>query len=309
MSVASMDDLMKAKENKNKVITINSEIENRLVTPVRTVEMVAAEINGIKDQTRKMLLVNAIEIGKRLAEAKEMVPYGDWGKWLEVSVDYSKSTATNLINIFTAYSTEQGQLFGVETKTQALGKLSYTQALVLLGVPAEEREAFVEENNVEDLSSRNLKKLVQEKKEAEERTAEFALLHKEDLEKIEKQEKELAEIKAKPKDDKSKEKIKELQASLKAEKAKIADLEAKAKEVKVVEKIPEAVAEELAKLRKKVAAGDANAEFKVNYKIFSDAFRALLVSASLNSKHAEVLQKVLAAFQADFIKVERKLKL
>lgn len=45
---------------------------------VRTPEIVAAEIRQIADQTRKMVLNSSIEIGKRLCEAKEMVPHGEW---------------------------------------------------------------------------------------------------------------------------------------------------------------------------------------------------------------------------------------
>lgn len=39
----------------------------------RTPEMVAAEINLIKDQTRKLVLSNSILIGKKLKEVKEML--------------------------------------------------------------------------------------------------------------------------------------------------------------------------------------------------------------------------------------------
>ncbi|MDF2790465.1 MAG: hypothetical protein K0S80_3566, partial [Neobacillus sp.] len=37
---------------------------------IRTPIMIATEINSIKEQTKKMLLVNSIEIGRRLVEAK-----------------------------------------------------------------------------------------------------------------------------------------------------------------------------------------------------------------------------------------------
>ena len=39
----------------------------------RTPEMVAAEINLIKDQTLKLVLSNSILIGKKLKEVKEVV--------------------------------------------------------------------------------------------------------------------------------------------------------------------------------------------------------------------------------------------
>jgi len=58
----------------------------------RTPPVIAAEINTIRDQTGKVLLAAAIEIGRRLKEAKDLLPYGEWGKWLEESVSYSQKT-------------------------------------------------------------------------------------------------------------------------------------------------------------------------------------------------------------------------
>ena len=52
----------------------------------RTPEMVAAEINLIKDQTRKLVLSNSILIGKKLKEVKEMLEPGQFGKWLAEAV-------------------------------------------------------------------------------------------------------------------------------------------------------------------------------------------------------------------------------
>ena len=49
----------------------------------RTPFVIATEINTIRHQTRKILLAGALEIGRRLKEAKELLPYGEWGKWLE----------------------------------------------------------------------------------------------------------------------------------------------------------------------------------------------------------------------------------
>ncbi len=46
---------------------------------VRTIDTIAAEINGIKEQVRATVVSGAIEIGRRLKEAKSLVPYGEWG--------------------------------------------------------------------------------------------------------------------------------------------------------------------------------------------------------------------------------------
>ncbi|WP_054768719.1 DUF3102 domain-containing protein [Lysinibacillus parviboronicapiens] len=114
----------------------------------RSTDVIAAEINAIKFQTQTMMLQASSEIGKRLIEAKGQLQHGDWGKWLKENVEYSQSTANNLMQIHTEYS----------ANSQVLGNLSYTKAVALLGIDAEEREAFVQENNVEELSSRNYKR-------------------------------------------------------------------------------------------------------------------------------------------------------
>ena len=132
----------------------------------RTPEVIAAEINSIKEQTRKVVLYNSIEIGRKLVEAKELVPHGEWGNWLEEAVDYSKSTANNLMKIFEEYGSTQITLLDNNLKSQAFGNLNYSQAVLLLGLPSEDREKFVEENKVDEMSTRELKKAIADLKKA-----------------------------------------------------------------------------------------------------------------------------------------------
>ena len=132
----------------------------------RTPEIVAAEIRQIKDQTRKLVLNNSIEIGKRLCEAKEMVPHGEWGTWLERNVDYKQSTANKLMKIYEQYGAAQGELWGASAKSETFTNLTYSKALALLAVPEEEREEFVEKNDVENMSTRELQAAIKERDEA-----------------------------------------------------------------------------------------------------------------------------------------------
>ena len=132
----------------------------------RTPEVIAIEINSIKEQTMRTLLYNSIEIGRKLVEAKALVSHGEWWKWLAESVDYSTSTANNLMRIFEEYGGDQITLLGDNLKSQAFGNLNYSQAVELLGLPVEEREIFVKENNVEEMSTRELKKAIKELKNA-----------------------------------------------------------------------------------------------------------------------------------------------
>lgn len=141
---------------------------------VRTPAIVAAEINSIKFQTRNVLLFNSIEIGKRLTEAKNMMEHGQFGKWLAEEVDYSQSTANNLMKIYEQYGADQGALFGDNSKSQTFANLSYSQAVALLGIPADEREQFIEQNNAAELSIRELKAKIKEFEEKQQAMNEHA---------------------------------------------------------------------------------------------------------------------------------------
>ena len=72
----------------------------RMAISNRTPEQIASEINFIKEESGKMLLTNAVEIGGRLTEAKALLPHGEWLKWLTESVrllpEYSQQTDENL---------------------------------------------------------------------------------------------------------------------------------------------------------------------------------------------------------------------
>ena len=142
--------------------------------PERTVELVTVEIKALHKQAQQMALGYAIEIGRRLVEVKAMLPHGQWGDYLRDRLGYKSSTANNFMRIFEAYGAEQQSLFGPVAKSQALGNLSYTKALALLVLPDEERESFLSENDVEDMSTRELQTALKELAQAREaqRTAE-----------------------------------------------------------------------------------------------------------------------------------------
>ena len=95
-----------------------------------------------------------------------MLPHGQWGGYVREQLGYSQSTANNMMRIFEEYGAAQQSLFGPEAKSQALGNLSYTKALRLLALPADEREEFAEANDVEAMSTRELEAAIRERDEA-----------------------------------------------------------------------------------------------------------------------------------------------
>lgn len=135
------------------------------------------------------MLNNAIEIGRRLKEAKDLIPYGEWGKRLTESVSYTERTAQRFLLIFDAYGDKQPAALNAGEQTQRLPNMTYSQALILLGVPEEEREQFIAEMDIENMSVRELQKAVKDRDQAlQEREQAFqdrdrALQEKADLQK------------------------------------------------------------------------------------------------------------------------------
>lgn len=136
------------------------------IITVRDGDIIAAEINVIKEHAAKVVISSAIEIGKRLVEAKSMVEHGQWGKWLAEKVDYSQSTANNMMKLYQEYGTGEVNLFDNWTNSEAFGKLTYSQHLALLALPFGERAEFAEQNQVENMSTRELEKAIRERDEA-----------------------------------------------------------------------------------------------------------------------------------------------
>lgn len=131
------------------------------VATTRTPEMIAAEIRALTGS----VLSGILEIGRRFTEAKELLPHGSFGDWVRGETGYSMSTANNFMRLYSEYGADQGSLFGASANSQTFGNLSYSKALALLEVPAEEREDFAREVGAEELSVRELKEAIRERDE------------------------------------------------------------------------------------------------------------------------------------------------
>ena len=80
--------------------------------PVREIGVITAEIKDLCRQAQTMALLFAVEIGRRLEEAKRALPYGAWGDWLKSEVEFSQSTANNFMRLFEEYGSSQISIFG-----------------------------------------------------------------------------------------------------------------------------------------------------------------------------------------------------
>lgn len=162
--------------------------EYKDVTPTvseRSVERIALEINVIKERAARDLLAAAVDVGRLLCEAKEKVPHGEWGKWLEENVSYSVSNANNMMRLFQEQqASAQIDMFSNNDFAMFEG-MSPSQVLALLPVPRAERAKFIEESGAKDMSVREIKEAVKARENAEKR-AEEAEARAADAEKREK---------------------------------------------------------------------------------------------------------------------------
>ena len=236
-------------------------------------QTIASEINSLKEHTRSVLLLSSVEIGKRLIEAKDMLPHGEWGGWLESNVDYSPSTAKNLMQLYNEYG----------ENPQALGDLSYTKAVALIGIEKEERAQFVEENDVENMSSRELQKVIKEKKLLEKEMKEKEESADTERNKLQKSIENLKDqISQAEFDGGGAAELELIESELSHEREKIkrleADLKAKPIEAAAVEIVPDEIEKELANLRHKVSEqGDpAEVKFKLRFEMLVGEFRNIL---------------------------------
>lgn len=132
----------------------------------RTIDTVTAEIIVIRDQTRKTFFNAVIEIGRRLEEAKEMVAQGEWLRYLQEVLEFKPSTAQNYMRIAREFGDGQIALDGMSAN-ELFGELGYSQLVPLLGLPDDDRRQLAEDNDLPEMSSREIKKLVDDYKAAQ----------------------------------------------------------------------------------------------------------------------------------------------
>lgn len=291
------------------------------LTTVRDDELVSSEINTIvseikiiKNQTSKILLNSAMEIGKRLKEAKSLVGHGNWEKWLEEKVEYSKRTATNLMRLYDEYGSKSGE----DLNRKLVADLGYTQAIAMLKLDFEDRENLMITHDVEEMSVKEIEKEVQEKlalkKEKEalekqledelEKGSELSKSLEEKLKKIEEYESKMKEKTEEIKELKSKasqgeknlnpEELEKANAELEKKKQEIKELKAKLKEKpkeveveveKVIEVLPGQIEMEinelkveLSKANSKLNSSESVLKFKSTFDLTVNLFNELLQS-------------------------------
>ena len=267
--------------------------------PARTLEQVTEEIRYLDAQAGRLVMGHALEIGKRLTEAKAMVAHGEWGSYLETELHYTQTTANKLMKVFDEYGASQIGLFGPEVNSETFTNLTYSKALALLSVPREEREAFAQEVDAEHLSTRELQAAIRERDEARKalQTSEARL---EDTQRtLAETDRQVSELHSKLAQ--AREDIKaaddQAMANERELKARITELESRPVEVAVQEPDPNAV--------EKLAAELAN---KAKEELEQKAAKEVGAAEEKAAKAAEALKKAQEKAKAEREKLEAQLK-
>ncbi len=140
------------------------------VVPERSAEVIAVEINVEKRNTALTVMQAYIKIGGLLCEVKEQIPHGEFGQWLEDNVQYSVSTANNMMRVYREWAEyQQLDMFSSENFEELFQGMSPTHVLALLPVPRAERAEFIEKTGAKNASVREIQEAVKAREEAEER--------------------------------------------------------------------------------------------------------------------------------------------
>lgn len=157
----------------------------------RSPETLGSEIRYLSAQAKSMTVWFGVEIGKRLAEAKEMVGHGGWLDFLKTETEFSSSSASRFMQIAREYG-------GNTSNFPTLGNLSVSNALRLLAVPEDEREEFAQAVDAEHISSRELEQAIRERDEARKALEEAKSAAVQLTERTEKQAEQIRELESRP---------------------------------------------------------------------------------------------------------------
>ncbi|MBU3111972.1 DUF3102 domain-containing protein [Clostridium lacusfryxellense] len=124
---------------------------------IQNIDTLTTEILILKQQTAQSM----IEIGKRLIIVKESLPHGEWGKWLEEKVDFKQTTASKFMRVAKEFS-----------NFHTYEDLTQSKIFALLDLPQEQRETFVKDNPVDEMTTRELQKAIKENQDLEEKLKE-----------------------------------------------------------------------------------------------------------------------------------------
>ena len=150
--LSRMMDLVDEDEKLKRTLYVSGRKENMEDIIVKDLKTLEFEIDLLKKQTTQ----NIIEIGKRLIEAKNQVPHGEWEIWLRNRAKISRVTAGRFMRVATEFP-------NVSMSTD----LTVSKAFELLTLSTDERKEFIENNDINEMTTRELREEIQKRKQLE----------------------------------------------------------------------------------------------------------------------------------------------
>ena len=109
-------------------------------------------LDGLALQARTLRMtidMNLWQLAKVFVDARELVPHGEWGKWLRENADVSEKTAQDMMAAY--------RRFGGRPQFEQIGR---AKAFRLLPLPEGTEESFMREHDVEKMSTREIQEAV-----------------------------------------------------------------------------------------------------------------------------------------------------
>ena len=259
----------------------NVEYEVQKELTAKTTEELQIEVNGLYQQMEmigSIAMMIAANAGQRLLVIKERLNHGEFESWCESHLDFSKRKAEMMMSLAKRCE-EENSLF---SKAQTFADLNISKVFALLAAPEEVAKEVVENNDISEMTVRELKEEIADLKlqnteivelksrikELEEEKGEPGAISKEIEELKEKLKKEKDKLKKtkRDKDDEVKKALEEARVELDREIEKAvatAKVQAKAENLKTEEELSKARAE-VEKLNAAVASGEVLTAFRIN---------------------------------------------
>lgn len=108
-----------------------------------------AKVNILTGQT----VQNIVEIGKTLLEVKENISYGDFQKWLETDINYSKRTAYNFMKVAQEFP-----------DVQSVANLGIRKLLALTNIEKDDRKKIINDYALETMTVKEVEETVNDEK-------------------------------------------------------------------------------------------------------------------------------------------------
>lgn len=109
---------------------------------------------------RASINMSMFQLARVFVEAKELVPHGEWGAWVEANADVSEKTASDMMAAY--------RRFYEKPQMQQIGS---SKLFKMLALPAGTEDAFMAEHDVESMTVRQVAEAVKQARAEEQAKA------------------------------------------------------------------------------------------------------------------------------------------